>query len=697
MENSAVAGGSPEASGAVSTGDGSAMTRKEKRKILKKLKRKQLRRDMAIREKEEEEARLNDPEEQLRLKKMEEEERERSERERRLFEERERLWIEAKKKEEEEAERQRKLLEEANKDEKNREENLEKSDGDDGEWEYVEAGPAEIIWKGNEIIVKKKKIKVPKANAQKGPKKEDAERPTSNPLPPQSEAFSSHSSVATVPAQELLNKMAQETPNFGTEQDKAHCPFHLKTGVCRFGLRCNRAHFYPEKSCTLLMKNMYVGPGLAWELDEGLECTDEEVEHSYEEFYEDVHTEFLKFGELVNFKVCRNSSYHLRGNVYVHYKSFDSAVFAYGSINGRYFAGKQITCEFVSVTRWKVAICGEYMKSRLKSCSRGSTCNFLHCFRNPGGDYEWADWDKPPPKYWINKMVSLFGFSDQSYYDNKAVELGDVERQRNSDWRRTPTSDRYDSRRKKESRDRDSLRDDSDLERENRKRKRDSSRFEKQPTRDSDRHHSTRERYDERLESSSHKHKERSNKEYHKEDSTKNKTESKKRHRYKEAKEVSEESYSEAETDGRREESKRRWDKCSDDLSYDERLESSSHKHKERSNREYHKKDSTKNKTESKRRQRYNEAKDVSEESYSEEETDGRREESKRRRDKYSDDLSDIESRKHHSSKKRSHRRKHQDDDIEEENYENSDSSLRKHGRAGEGREHRKKGEERGI
>jgi hypothetical protein len=34
-----------------------------------------------------------------------------------------------------------------------------------------------------------------------------------------------------------------------------------------------------------------------------LQCTDEEIEQSYEEFYEDVHTEFLKFGELVNFKV----------------------------------------------------------------------------------------------------------------------------------------------------------------------------------------------------------------------------------------------------------------------------------------------------------------------------------------------------------------------------------------------------------
>jgi hypothetical protein len=38
-----------------------------------------------------------------------------------------------------------------------------------------------------------------------------------------------------------------------------------------------------------------------------LQFTDEEIEQSYEEFYEDVHTEFLKFGELVNFKVLFSS------------------------------------------------------------------------------------------------------------------------------------------------------------------------------------------------------------------------------------------------------------------------------------------------------------------------------------------------------------------------------------------------------
>jgi hypothetical protein len=151
-----------------------------------------------------------------------------------------------------------------------------------------------------------------------------------------------------------------------------------------------------------------------------LQYTDEEAELCYEEFYEDVHTEFLKYGELVNFKVCRNGSFHLKGNVYVHYRSLESAILAYQSINGRYFAGKQVNCEFVNISRWKVAICGEYMKSRLKTCSRGSACNFIHCFRNPGGDYEWADHDRPPPRFWIHKMTSLFGYSDEKHMEHES-------------------------------------------------------------------------------------------------------------------------------------------------------------------------------------------------------------------------------------------------------------------------------------
>ncbi|KAE8650193.1 zinc finger CCCH domain-containing protein 5 isoform X2 [Cucumis sativus] len=394
------------------------LCRKEKRKALKKIKRKQLRKELALKRLQEEEVRLNDPEEQRRIQLMELEEEERSERERKLFEERERAWMEAmelkKKKmaEEEEEEQQRRALEEES---TPREAENENEFNEEDGWEYIE-GPAEIIWKGEEIILKKKLIKVPKKSVEPEKSFEDAHRPTSNPLPPQSEAFTDYKNTP-ISTKQVIEDVASQVPNFGTEQDKSHCPFHLKTGACRFGQRCSRIHFYPEKSCTLLIKNMYNGPGLAWEQDEGLEFTDEEVERCYEEFYDDVHTEFLKYGEIVNFKVCKNGSFHLRGNLYVHYKSVDSAVLAYNANNGRFYAGKQIICEFINVTRWKIAICGEFMKTRYKTCSHGTACNFIHCFRNPGGDYEWADSDKSPPRYWLKKMTSLFGYLDE--YENE--------------------------------------------------------------------------------------------------------------------------------------------------------------------------------------------------------------------------------------------------------------------------------------
>ena len=44
------------------------------------------------------------------------------------------------------------------------------------------------------------------------------DRPTSNPLPPQSVAFAAQRAEPPMSAQEVLEKVAQETPNFGTEQ-----------------------------------------------------------------------------------------------------------------------------------------------------------------------------------------------------------------------------------------------------------------------------------------------------------------------------------------------------------------------------------------------------------------------------------------------------------------------------------------------
>nr|KYP63236.1 Zinc finger CCCH domain-containing protein 5 [Cajanus cajan] len=409
-------------------------SRKEKRKAMKKMKRKQTRREAAERERREEEERLKDPEEQRLMQLAEQQEVERMQRERILFEERERAWME------------RIIQKQDDLEEKEKE----KEDQDEDEYQYVQdEGPPEIIWQGNEIIFKKKQLRVRVADKNENHQDKN-NRPVSNPLPPESESQSQSQSESHT---HMLQDVAQHIPNFGTEQDKAHCPFHLKTGACRFGLRCSRVHFYPDKSSTLLIKNMYNGPGLACDRDqdEGLEYTDEEVERCFEEFYEDVHTEFLKFGEIVNFKVCKNGSFHLRGNVYVQYKLLDSALLAYNSVNGRYFAGKQVSCQFVNLTRWKVAICGEYMKSGFKTCSHGTACNFIHCFRNPGGDYEWADSDKPPPKYWVKKMVALFGYSVD--YETSG-ERGNLSLPKNIS---KTDSDRYHHSRRSRSREMDQL------------------------------------------------------------------------------------------------------------------------------------------------------------------------------------------------------------------------------------------------
>ena len=75
-------------------------------------------------------------------------------------------------------------------------------------------------------------------------------------------------------------------------------------------------------------------------------------------------------------------------------------------------------------------------------CSRGTACNFIHCFRNPGGDYELADWDKPPPRYWIKKMAALFGYPDESAYE-KLMEQDKYEPPRMSSKTRSVATDRY--------------------------------------------------------------------------------------------------------------------------------------------------------------------------------------------------------------------------------------------------------------
>ncbi|XP_045383603.1 U2 small nuclear ribonucleoprotein auxiliary factor 35 kDa subunit-related protein 2-like [Lemur catta] len=181
------------------------------------------------------------------------------------------------------------------------------------------------------------------------------------------------------------------------EKDRANCPFYSKTGACRFGDRCSRKHSFPASSPTLLIKSMFTTFGMEqcrrddYDPDASLEYSEEETYQQFLDFYDDVLPEFKHVGKVIQFKVSCNLEPHLRGNVYVQYESEEECQAALSLFNGRWYAGRQLQCEFCPVTRWKMAICGLF---EIQQCPRGKHCNFLHVFRNPNNEFWEANRDK---------------------------------------------------------------------------------------------------------------------------------------------------------------------------------------------------------------------------------------------------------------------------------------------------------------
>uniref|UniRef100_A0A671NR75 Zinc finger (CCCH type), RNA-binding motif and serine/arginine rich 2 n=1 Tax=Sinocyclocheilus anshuiensis TaxID=1608454 RepID=A0A671NR75_9TELE len=161
--------------------------------------------------------------------------------------------------------------------------------------------------------------------------------------------------------------------DYGTEKDKANCPFFLKTGACRFRDRCSRKHDHPTSSTTLMVRGMFVTFGMEqsrrddYDTDASLEYSEEEMHQQFLDFYEDALPEFKNAGRVVQFKQTEQFC-HYCPNTY----------------------GGQLQCEFSPVTRWKTAICGLFDR---RKCPKGKHCNFLHVFRNPDNEFWEADRD----------------------------------------------------------------------------------------------------------------------------------------------------------------------------------------------------------------------------------------------------------------------------------------------------------------
>ncbi|KAI4499429.1 hypothetical protein M0802_005325 [Mischocyttarus mexicanus] len=207
---------------------------------------------------------------------------------------------------------------------------------------------------------------------------------------------------------EVLRKTIDSQPG------KELCPFFFKTGACRYGDTCSRNHRRVCLSKVLLIPNFYSHFSLEknsteYDTDIGLEFENSETRQHFREFYYDVVPELESYGRIKTLRLCCNTEIHLRGNLYVEYYTEREAARAQRKLKGRWYAGRQLNCEFANFKSWRNAVCG------MVKCPKGRACNFLHTFQNPHTEYD----IKSPPRY--SKAVASESNSKRSEQRDKST------------------------------------------------------------------------------------------------------------------------------------------------------------------------------------------------------------------------------------------------------------------------------------
>jgi len=135
--------------------------------------------------------------------------------------------------------------------------------------------------------------------------------------------------------------------------------------------------------------------------DSLLEIDESEMQKAYEEFYDDVFSEWSRFGKIVQFKCCNNLQSHIRGNVFIQYENVEAAIMAKVNLDGRFYGGYPLNVNFSLIKDWKQAICA-YNGPEMTSCPKYSECNFLHTYRNPRNEFPIerrpAERERRPPR-----------------------------------------------------------------------------------------------------------------------------------------------------------------------------------------------------------------------------------------------------------------------------------------------------------
>jgi splicing factor U2AF subunit len=73
--------------------------------------------------------------------------------------------------------------------------------------------------------------------------------------------------------------------------------------------------------------------------------------------------------------VVDNVGCHIIGHVYAKFSNEEEAADALNNVQGNYYDGTLLDCEYSPVTDFHQARCGKYDEGR---CSSANVCNFLH-------------------------------------------------------------------------------------------------------------------------------------------------------------------------------------------------------------------------------------------------------------------------------------------------------------------------------
>jgi len=174
------------------------------------------------------------------------------------------------------------------------------------------------------------------------------------------------------PRDEIASRTGNRGYGRSPSYDQDTCNFYVKTGTCRHGDRCSRAHPKPVASRAVVVHNLYAGSFS--EPHRG------GAEPDLNAFYADAFMELSRFGLIDELLVLGNQAHHLVGNVYVRFRDEAGALSAVKGLTGRYYYGQTIRAELMPLARnFGPSCCRAFDEDG--RCRHGDACNFFHVLR----------------------------------------------------------------------------------------------------------------------------------------------------------------------------------------------------------------------------------------------------------------------------------------------------------------------------